>query len=90
MPKLHVKKGDEVVVLAGSSKGSRGRIITVTGNKDRVIVEGAQMVKKHMRKSQQHPNGQILEREAAIHISNVMTATEFDKRAARHGASKAK
>ncbi len=90
MSKFHVKKGDEVVVIAGSSKGTRGRIITVVGDKQRVIVEGAQMIKKHMRKSQQHPNGQILEREGTVHISNVMAAAEFDARAARRTPSKAK
>jgi len=80
MPKLHVKKGDEVVVLAGSSKGTRGRVITVTGNKDRVIVEGAQIVKRHMRKSQQHPEGGLLWLEGPIHVSNVMKVDEFERR----------
>jgi large subunit ribosomal protein L24 len=90
MSKFHVKKGDEVVVIAGSSKGSRGRIISVVGEKQRVIVEGAQMIKKHMRKNQTHPNGQILTREGTIHISNVMVAAEHDARAARRTPAKAK
>ena len=72
--KFHVKKGDEVVVLAGKEKGKRGKIIAVLPKKQRVIVEGLQMIKKHTRKSQQHPNGAIVEREGTIHISNVKKA----------------
>jgi large subunit ribosomal protein L24 len=86
MRKYHVKKGDEVVVLAGTEKGKRGKIIEVLTKKQRVIVEGAKMIKRHMRKSQQHPNGAIVEREGTIHLSNVMRAAEFDARAARRGA----
>ncbi len=78
MRSFHVKKGDEVVVIAGSEKGKRGRIITVDGKKSRVIVEGVRMTKKHMRKSQQHPNGQIIDREGPIHISNVVKAEKLD------------
>jgi len=74
MPKFHVKKGDEVVVLAGKEKGKRGKIIAVLPRKNRVIVEGLHMIKRHMRKSQQHPNGAIVEREGTVHISNVKKA----------------
>ena len=83
MRQFHVKKGDEVVVIAGTEKGNRGRIITVLPKKERVIVEGLMMIKKHQRKSQQHPNGAIVEREGSIHISNVMLAGKFDARAAK-------
>ena len=69
--KCHVKKGDEVIVLAGKEKGKRGKIIAVSPKKQRVIVEGAQMIKRHTRKSQEHPQGAIIEREGTIHISNV-------------------
>ena len=86
MKRFHVKKNDEVVVIAGADKGKRGRVISVVGKKDRVIVEGARMIKKHMRKSQQYPQGQIVEREGTIHISNVMKAADFDARAAKHAA----
>ncbi len=72
--KCHVKKGDEVVVLAGKEKGKRGKIIAVLPKKQRVIVEGVQMIKRHTRKSQQHPNGAIIEREGTIHLSNVKKA----------------
>ena len=87
MRSYHVKKGDEAVVIAGADKGKRGRLITVDAKKQRVIVEGAHMIKKHMRKSQQYPQGQIVEREGSIHISNVMKAEEYDGRAARRGTA---
>jgi large subunit ribosomal protein L24 len=89
MPKFHVKKGEEVVVLAGKEKGKRGKIIAVMRKQQRVIVEGAQMIKRHMRKSQQHPQGAIVEREGTIHLSNVMRADQFDARAARRGGTAA-
>jgi len=74
MSKLHVKKGDQVVVLSGKEKGKQGRVIAVMTKKSRVIVEGLQMIKRHTRKSQQHPQGAIVEREGSIHISNVKKA----------------
>jgi large subunit ribosomal protein L24 len=74
MSKFHVKKGDDVVVLAGKEKGKSGKIIAVLVKKNRVIVEGLQMIKKHERKSQKNPNGAIAEREGSIHISNVKKA----------------
>lgn len=77
--KRHVKKGDEVVVLAGKEKGKRGKIIAVLAKKSRVIVEGVQMIKRHTRKSQQHPQGAIVEREGTIHISNVMKAGQAEQ-----------
>jgi large subunit ribosomal protein L24 len=83
MRTFHVKKGDEVVVLAGTARGKRGRILSVLTEKQRVIVEGLKMIKKHTRKSQQHPQGAIIEREGSIHISNVMRAEQFDARVAR-------
>jgi large subunit ribosomal protein L24 len=85
--KCHVKKNDEVVILAGADKGKRGRIIAVLPKKQRVIVEGARMIKRHMRKSQQHPQGAIVEREGTIHLSNVMRADRFDARVARRGGA---
>jgi large subunit ribosomal protein L24 len=78
MLKCHVKKGDEVVIIAGSDKGKRGKIIEVQRTKGRVIVEGARMIKRHVRKNQQNPNGAIIEREGTVHISNVMKAEIFD------------
>ena len=87
--KFHVKKGDEVVVLAGREKGKRGKIIAVNSTKQRVIIEGVQMIKRHTPKSQQHPQGAIVEREGSVHVSNVMAATNFDARATKRGATSA-
>jgi large subunit ribosomal protein L24 len=84
MNRFHVKKGDEVVVIAGSEKGKRGKIISVVTDKQRVVIEGLKMIKKHTRKSQQNPNGAIIEREGTIHISNVVKAEKYD---ARRGAA---
>jgi large subunit ribosomal protein L24 len=72
--KCHVKKGDEVVVISGAEKEKRGKIIQVSPRKQRVIVEGVKMIKKHTKKTQEHPQGAIIEREGSIHISNVMKA----------------
>ncbi len=86
---FHVKKGEEVVVVAGADKGKRGKVIAVATKKSRVLVEGVRMIKRHMRKSQQHPQGAIVEREGTIHISNVMKAEAFDARAAKRGGTEA-
>ena len=74
MPKFHVKKGDQVTVSSGKEKGKSGKIIAVLTKKSRVVVEGLQMVKKHVKKNQQNPNGAIIDREGSIHISNVKKA----------------
>ena len=89
MPKRHVKKGDEIVVIAGTERGKRGKIISILTGKDRVIVEGLKMIKRHTRKNQQNPNGAIVEREGSIHLSNVMHAEKFDAKAARRGTTPA-
>jgi large subunit ribosomal protein L24 len=81
MPKAHVKKGDEVVVITGSEKGRRGKILEVKTKQQRLVIEGIKMIKRHTRKNQQNPQGAIVEREGSIHISNVMRATKFDERA---------
>jgi large subunit ribosomal protein L24 len=69
--KLHVKKGDQVEVISGNFRGSSGRILAVFPAKQRVVVEGVRIIKKHLRKSQDNPGGKIAEREGPIHISNV-------------------
>ena len=84
--KLHLKKGDEVVVLAGAERGKRGKIISVSPAACRAIVEGVKMIKRHTRKSQNAPQGAIVEREGTVHISNVMLAERFDARASKRGA----
>ncbi len=90
MASLHVKKGDEVVVIAGSEKGKRGKIISVDTGKQRVIVEGAKIIKRHTRKSQNNQQGAIIEREGTIHVSNVVDAGKYDARASKRPAAKAK
>ena len=87
MKRFHVKKGDELVVIAGAEKGKRGNIIGVESTKEREIVEGVRMIKKHMRKNQNQPQGAIIEREGTIHISNVMEAAKFDARATKRGGT---
>ena len=69
--KHHVKKGDHVEVISGNFRGSSGRILAVFPSKQRVLVEGVRIIKKHLRKSQDNPSGKIAEREGPIHISNV-------------------
>ena len=66
-----IKKGDEVVVISGDHKGIKGKILQVIRTKNRVIVEGVNLIKKHERKTQDNPQGSIVEREASIHYSNV-------------------
>ena len=70
--KLHVKEGDTVKVISGTSKGMEGKILTIDKKKNRVIVEGANVVKKHVKPSAENPQGGIEEAEAGVHISNVM------------------
>jgi large subunit ribosomal protein L24 len=86
MAKFHVKKGDEIVVIAGSELGKRGKILSVLTKKSRVIVEGLKIIKRHTKKDQQHPNGAIVEREGSIHISNVMTVAAYDARKGKAAA----
>ena len=69
--KYRIKKGDQVRVLAGEWKDAEGAVRTVDRIRGRVVVEGVNMTTRHMRKSQQHPEGGTLEQEAPIHISNV-------------------
>jgi large subunit ribosomal protein L24 len=69
--KHHVKKGDHVEVISGNFRGSSGRVLAVLSSKQRVVVEGVRIIKKHLRKSQDNPSGKIAEREGPIHISNV-------------------
>ncbi|MBP52701.1 MAG: 50S ribosomal protein L24 [Opitutae bacterium] len=66
-----IKKGVEVEVITGDDKGSKGKVLQVFREKNRVIVEGVNMIKKHERKTQDNPQGSIVERESSIHFSNV-------------------
>ena len=69
--KLKIRKGDLVKVIAGDSKGSQGKIVEIIVDKNRAIVEGANMVSKHTKPNAANPNGGIVKQEAAIHISNL-------------------
>ncbi|MFX3674646.1 MAG: 50S ribosomal protein L24 [Paenisporosarcina sp.] len=69
---MHVKKGDKVMVISGKEKGKTGTIIAAFPKKDRVLVEGLNIVKKHMKPNQASPQGGIVNQEASIHVSNVM------------------
>jgi len=70
--KLKIKKGDQVSVIAGESKGLKGRVLKVDRDKDRAIVEGVNMVSKHTKPNTKAPQGGILKKEAPVHISNLM------------------
>ncbi len=72
MRKLHIKKGDTVYVITGEYKDQQGRVLEVLKNKDRAIVEGVNMVSKHTKPNSQNPQGGIIKKEAAIHISNLL------------------
>ena len=69
---MKIKKGDSVQIISGNDAGKTGRVIKVFPSQEKVIVEGFNMVKKHARPTQENPQGGIMEKEAAIHVSNVM------------------
>ncbi|MEM9017026.1 MAG: 50S ribosomal protein L24 [Verrucomicrobiota bacterium] len=69
--KTHVKKNDEVVVISGNHKGESGKVLQVFPDKGHVLVEGVRLIKKHARRTQDRPDGGIIEKEGPIHISNV-------------------
>jgi large subunit ribosomal protein L24 len=87
--KYHVKKGDQVEIISGNFRGSSGRILAVFPGKQRVVVEGVRIIKKHLRKSQDNPSGKIAEREGPIHISNVKLI-EREKKTEKKPAKKSK
>jgi len=70
--KLHIKKGDTVMVITGESKGQKGRVLEVDRAKDRAIVEGINMVSKHTKPNSKTPQGGIVKKEAPVHLSNLM------------------
>ncbi len=84
---LGIRKGDKVKVLAGRDRGKTGKVLQVYPKKDRVLVEGINMVKKHMRKSQQHPQGALVSKELPIHISNLSLLDPTNGKTTRLGAS---
>lgn len=72
MAKFHIKKNDTVKVLTGESKGEEGKVLEVFPDKNKALVEGVNLVKRHTKPNATHPNGGIVEKEAAIHLSNLM------------------
>ncbi len=78
--KFHIKKNDEVVILSGTQRGKRGKVLEVLRERSRVIVEGINMIKKAERKTQDRPQGGIVEREGTLHISKLMLAADYDNR----------
>ncbi len=85
MGKLHIKKGDIVIVNAGEYKGQEGKVLEVLVKKNRAIVEGINMVKKHTKPGAEHPEGGIIEKEAPIHISNLNLKDPSTGKATRIG-----
>lgn len=81
--KLHVKKGDTVVVISGKEKGKQGEILSVDLKKERVVVKGLNLVKRHTKPSQKNPQGGIITKEGTIHASNVMVLDPEQKVATR-------
>jgi large subunit ribosomal protein L24 len=76
---FHVKKGDTVEVISGNHRGANGKILQVLGAKQQVLIEGVRLIKKHTKRTQDNPQGGILEREGPIHISNVKLVEKHEK-----------
>lgn len=82
--KPQIKRGSEVVVISGSEKGKRGKVLELFAKKNRVVIEKVAIRKKHEKQSQKNPEGGIVEREGSLHISNVMLAERFDRKKKRN------
>ena len=85
MAKFHVKKDDTVKVISGESKGEEGKVLEVYPSKNRALVEGVNLVKRHTKPNATHPNGGIVEQEASIHLSNLMLVDPKSGEATRIG-----
>lgn len=83
MTKMNVKKGDEVIVIAGKDKGKQGKVLSASPKNEKVVVEGVGVVKRHTKPSQKLPQGGIIEKEAPIHVSNVMPYCSACKKGVR-------
>lgn len=88
MGKLHIRKGDEVIVLAGDDKGRKGKVLKVLVAKQRALVEGVNMVSKSMKPSAKNPQGGIVKQEAPIHVSNLSLIDPKSGKATRVGMKK--
>ena len=78
MQTFHIKRGDEVVVLAGAHRGKSGKILEILAGSQRARVDGVAMINRHLKKSQEHPNGTIAEREGSVHVSNLQLKSRYD------------
>src|SRR5207248_8341122 len=90
--KFHVKKGDNVEVITGVHRGASGKVLQILPKKQQVLIEGVRMIKKHQKKSQDNPQGAIVQREGPIHISNVKLveqAPKAEKKTAKKSRKKA-
>ena len=85
---MHVKKGDQVIVVAGANKGTTGEILEVIPKKNRVIVEQVNIVKKHQKPNQANQQGGIIEKEASINVSNVMLICDNCGKAVRSSSNR--
>lgn len=83
--KLHIKKGDTVVVISGNSKGQEGKVLEIIREKKRAIVEGVNLMSKHTKPNAENPQGGIIKREAPVHISNLMVKDPKTGKATRIG-----
>ena len=88
MSTLHIRKGDEVIVLAGDDKGRKGKVLKVLVTKQRALVEGVNMVSKSMKPSAKNPQGGIVKQEAPIHVSNLSLIDPKSGKATRIGMKK--
>lgn len=86
--KLHIKKGDTVRIISGEGRGKEGKVLVVFPKEQKAIVEGMKIVKKHIKPSQQYPNGGIIDQEAKIHVSNLMLIDPSTKEPTRVGRKK--
>lgn len=83
--KLKIKKGDQVMVITGESKGQKGRVLEVNREKERILVDGINLVSKHTKPNSKSPKGGILKKEAPVHISNLMVIDPASGKPARIG-----
>lgn len=85
MTKLNIRKGDEVIVISGKDKGKIGKVLQVLPKKERVVVEGVAVAKRHTKPSQADPQGGIIEKPMPVHVSNVMAYDAKNKKGSRIG-----
>ena len=88
--RFHVKKGDNVQVITGNHKGAIGKVLQLFPAKQYVLIEGVRMIKKHTKKSQDNPQGAIIQREGPIHVSNVKKVEEAEATSKASTKTKAK